>query len=72
MVKALDFRSGGDSTCMFDSRQGRFFISLLFFNDDGGTSRSNACERKAQALMRVQSTKTEGGNDRECQFKVQS
>ena len=36
---------------------GQFFFLL---NDDGGASRSDACEPKARALMRVQSTKPEG------------
>ena len=57
MVKALDIRSGGDYVQVRFLAWAMFF---LFFNDDGGALRSDACERKAQALIRVQSTNPEG------------
>ena len=84
VVKALDFRSGEDSTCRFDTRSG---TGNFFFNDDGGASRSDAFERKAQASMRVQSTKPERAkrprkraqsaksrerSNQQCEYKAQS
>ena len=51
----MDFRSDGSRFDSGNSRLGRFF-----YDDDGGASHSGAGERKARALMRVQSMKPEG------------
>ena len=69
MVKAVDFRSGGDSTCRFDSWHGRFFFLMMTVErraaqsaivDASAKYKTRKVEGGKQPRMQMRSTKPEG------------
>ena len=72
MVKALDCRSGEDSTCRFDSLHGRFFFLYLLMMMMVERRAAAQASAKHERLNEYKVRSPRERSDRECKCKVHS